>query len=43
MVELAAFYDQFEVPLLIFALGVLTYITRFGGYVFFFEGYSYDQ
>jgi len=34
MVEFAAFYDQFEVPLLIFALGVLTYITRFGGYVF---------
>ena len=34
MTELAHFYAQYEVPLIIAMLGVLTYLTRIGGYVF---------
>lgn len=34
MSEFATFYASNEVPLLIFVLGLLTFVTRFGGYVF---------
>lgn len=32
--ELADFYARYDVPILIFMLGVLTYFTRIAGYVF---------
>lgn len=34
MTEIAGLYAANEVPVLIFILGLLTYFTRFGGYVF---------
>ncbi len=34
MTDLISFYTAHEVPLLILLLGLLTYFTRFGGYVF---------
>ncbi|MGB7335126.1 MAG: AzlD domain-containing protein [Salaquimonas sp.] len=34
MAEMISFYTAYEVPLLILVLGLLTYVTRFSGYVF---------
>lgn len=34
MTELAQFYADYEIPLLIAMMGIVTYLTRIGGYVF---------